>query len=160
MIRKVIPLALALALLAACGSPTTTDDGAAASPAPAQSPAASPSPATETSPSPAPSPSPDAAAGPDLGSVTGEQAQILTQALGQLATQANVDVSNFRVESFEEEEWSDGSLGCPDPATMYTQAIVPGYKVVVSDGSRTYDLHASQEGRVIWCDARTPRQLN
>jgi hypothetical protein len=42
---------------------------------------------------------------------------------------------------------------------MYTQAIVPGYKIVMSDGTRTYDIHASQQGQVIWCDNGTPKPL-
>ena len=44
--------------------------------------------------------------------------------------------------------WSDGSLGCPQPGILYTQALVPGWRVVVADGPREWVYHASRAG--IW----------
>ena len=41
--------------------------------------------------------------------------------------------------SAESVTWNDGSLGCPKPGQMYTQALVPGLQVVVSVGSTRYD---------------------
>jgi len=35
--------------------------------------------------------------------------------------------------------WPNGSLGCPKPGMMYTQALVDGYQVVVKAGGTTYD---------------------
>ncbi len=35
--------------------------------------------------------------------------------------------------------WRDGSLGCPEPGKMYTQALVPGAQIVVAVGSTEYD---------------------
>ena len=32
--------------------------------------------------------------------------------------------------------WSDGSAGCPEPGMMYTQALVPGYRIVLQAGDR------------------------
>ncbi len=57
-------------------------------------------------------------------------------------------------------EWPDGSLGCPAPGMMYTQAIVPGYKLAFSDGTRTYEIHAGSHGTpAIWCDHGRPTRL-
>ena len=47
--------------------------------------------------------------------------------------------------------WSDGALGCPRPGLMYTQALVPGYRLVVRDGAREAVYHASQRGQWILC---------
>ena len=35
--------------------------------------------------------------------------------------------------------WPNGSLGCPKPGMMYTQALIDGYQVVVKAGGTTYD---------------------
>ncbi|SMO55281.1 hypothetical protein [Propioniciclava tarda] len=37
--------------------------------------------------------------------------------------------------------WRDGSLGCPEPGQLYTQALVPGWEVVVTASGTRYDLH-------------------
>lgn len=48
--------------------------------------------------------------------------------------------------------WSDGSLGCPQPGMMYTQALVPGYWVVIQVGEREYDYRAAQSGYFVLCE--------
>lgn len=35
--------------------------------------------------------------------------------------------------------WPDGSLGCPEPGTSYTQAQEPGWQVVITVDGKTYD---------------------
>ncbi len=47
--------------------------------------------------------------------------------------------------------WSDGALGCPRPGVMYTQALVPGFRVVVRDGAREAVYHASARGAWVLC---------
>jgi hypothetical protein len=39
--------------------------------------------------------------------------------------------------------WRDGSLGCPQPDMMYTQALVDGYLIQLSAGSRLYNYHGA-----------------
>lgn len=47
--------------------------------------------------------------------------------------------------------WRDGALGCPSSDRMYTQALVPGWRIVVTDGSRSATYHASRSGRWVLC---------
>ena len=47
--------------------------------------------------------------------------------------------------------WPDGSLGCPKPGEMYTQMIVPGYRVVLQAGGERYAYHSDQRGRFVVC---------
>jgi len=49
--------------------------------------------------------------------------------------------------------WRDGSLGCPQPGMAYTQALVPGWRIVLAAGSRSFEYHASEGGRVVHCPA-------
>lgn len=47
--------------------------------------------------------------------------------------------------------WRDGALGCPLPDRMYTQATVPGWLVLVTDGTRHATYHANRNGRWLLC---------
>lgn len=47
--------------------------------------------------------------------------------------------------------WRDGALGCPSSDRMYTQALAPGWRIVVTDGARVATYHASRSGRWLLC---------
>jgi hypothetical protein len=55
--------------------------------------------------------------------------------------------------TIESVTWPDGSIGCPRPGLMYTQALVPGYRIVVTDGARELIYHASARGHWVLCPA-------
>lgn len=55
--------------------------------------------------------------------------------------------------SAEPVTWSDGSLGCPQPGMMYTQALVPGYRVRLRGPAGEMDYHASGRGALVLCPA-------
>jgi len=50
-------------------------------------------------------------------------------------------------------EFSDGSLGCPEPGFGYTQAIIPGYILLYELNGTRYPFHVSTDGR-IYTDCR------
>lgn len=52
--------------------------------------------------------------------------------------------------------WSDGSLGCPVPGRAYTQALVPGFWIVLEAGGRRYDYRAGRSGSVRLCERPFP----
>lgn len=70
-----------------------------------------------------------------------------------LETRVGVDASTASVVSIEPQTWPDGSMGCPQPGEMYTQAIVEGYRVVVSFTGAQYDYRISSNGVVRFCGA-------
>ena len=47
--------------------------------------------------------------------------------------------------------WSDSSLGCPEPGLVYTQALVPGYHVILEQAGTQYDYHADRRGNFSLC---------
>ena len=55
------------------------------------------------------------------------------------------------VQSAQRVTWPDGSLGCPAPGMQYTQALVPGWRVILRVGDATYDYHAAANGAVMLC---------
>lgn len=77
------------------------------------------------------------------------------------ASSAGVPAEQVRVVSVEPVTWRDGSLGCPKPGMYYTQAIVPGHRVLVEVDGRRFDYRVGAGGRFRRCDrpARSPRQV-
>jgi hypothetical protein len=51
--------------------------------------------------------------------------------------------------------WPDGALGCPQPGRLYTQAMVPGWRVVIAVLGTPVPLlyHVSQGGVWLHCAA-------
>lgn len=60
------------------------------------------------------------------------------------------DAASLAVDA-EDVTWSDGSIGCPRPGMMYTQALVPGWRLVVRDEARERTYHASRRGSWLQC---------
>ena len=63
-----------------------------------------------------------------------------------------MDPAAVTVVSAEPTTWNDGGLGCPEPGKMYTQALVPGYKIVLEADGKTMNYHASETGTVKLCE--------
>jgi hypothetical protein len=52
----------------------------------------------------------------------------------------------------EQVVWPDGSLGCPQPGQLYTQALVNGYRVVLEQGGDRYDYRVTDRGYFFLCE--------
>ena len=85
--------------------------------------------------------------------VAASLASVTEAALADAATRTGLDTQALKVLSAEGVTWSDGSLGCPQPGMMYTQALVPGYRVRIQAGDRVLDYHASARGGLTLCPA-------
>lgn len=48
-------------------------------------------------------------------------------------------------------QWSDSSLGCPQPDQVYAQVIVPGYLIVLAVGEQKYNVHTDLNGNAVVC---------
>lgn len=85
--------------------------------------------------------------------VTGEvPQQLLDEIMADLETRTGAPRSEFVVKRAEAVQWNDGSLGCPQPGQVYTQAIVPGYRVVIEHKGSDYDYHAAERGYFVLCE--------
>lgn len=78
-------------------------------------------------------------------------ADVVDAAAADLAARMGVDRAEISVLRFEEVTWPDGSLGCPKPGEFYTQALVDGFRVVLSYDSRVYLYHAGSDGEPFLC---------
>ena len=48
--------------------------------------------------------------------------------------------------------WPNGALGCPRPGQVYTQVIVPGYRVVFARGEERWDFRVGNTGGFVLCE--------
>ena len=78
---------------------------------------------------------------------------LIERATEDLIQASGVASDEITVLSAEEVEWSDSSLGCPDPDTMYAQVITPGYLIVLESDGSTFNYHTGTdpEGPLVQC---------
>ena len=88
-------------------------------------------------------------------------AALLDKIRADVAKAQGVSAGDVKVVSTEAVNWPNGALGCPKPGMMYTQAIVPGYRIEVEAAGHRLTYHASAKGSFKRCDRRigpmTPR---
>lgn len=80
-----------------------------------------------------------------------ELQQKVDAALAEAARATGLPASQLKVIDAAAVTWPDGSLGCPLPGMMYTQALVPGWRVRIQAGSRVLDYHGSARGNLVLC---------
>lgn len=164
-----LALLLALALtLAGCGesgsgpedttdaagattSAPTAEDGTAAAPAPTSDDEDS---ATMDRPTPLPAPSDPFGSGElPLGPVPEAVTQRadVQDAVATEAKRSGVDVAQVGIAGYADVTWNDGSIGCPEPGQMYTQALVPGHHLVLEVDGTYLSYHAAQGQDFFYC---------
>jgi hypothetical protein len=53
--------------------------------------------------------------------------------------------------------WNDSSLGCPQPGMHYSQALVPGYRIVAKSADGALVYHTDNTGNLVLCDTHQQR---
>jgi hypothetical protein len=79
-------------------------------------------------------------------------ASITDPIVADAATRLGVEPSAVTIVEAKAETFSDGSLGCPEPGMMYTQAIVDGYQVIVEANGTQLDYRGSAPGKCRICE--------
>jgi hypothetical protein len=70
--------------------------------------------------------------------------RILDSILNEMAPLTKVRCEQLVIEHAESVVWNDGSLGCPEPGMMYTQAVVKGYWVIIEAAGQKYDFRVGR----------------
>ena len=76
---------------------------------------------------------------------------MLDQIRADAAQRAAVEPDKVKILAVEAVTWADGSLGCPEPGMMYTQALVRGYRIKVDAASTTLVYHAGPQTTFVHC---------
>jgi len=89
--------------------------------------------------------------------VTGEvPEELLAAILKEAEARREAKGKELAVVRAEAVIWNDGSLGCPQPGVMYTQAPVDGYWVVLQVDGKELDYRAAQGGYFFLCERNFP----
>ena len=95
---------------------------------------------------------PASAASPHVSDGAALPAAIIDPIVADAAARLSVDPATVKIVSAEARTYGDGSLGCPQPGEMYTQALVDGYQVVVEVNGTQLDYRGSGPGRFRVCE--------
>jgi hypothetical protein len=133
---------LAAALLVGCAPKGAVYVTPTEEPRPTAAPE-TPSPTPKEAPTGTPEPSPTSPpqAAPQ---VPEDAAKAVAWARRDLASRLKVAEDTVALESIEEIDWHDSSLGCPQPGHMYLQVITPGYRFVLRARGATYAYHSAR----------------
>jgi hypothetical protein len=96
-------------------------------------------------------PAPNAGAQPTDGEVP---ASAIEKLRADLASQQSVNAAEVKVVSAQAVMWPNGALGCAKPGEMYTQALVPGYRVELEAAGKRFVYHASEKGYFKLCPGK------
>jgi len=77
----------------------------------------------------------------------------VSQARDDLALRLDIEDPQITVIVAEFVTWPDGALGCPEPDMMYTQALVPGYRIRLRAEGAVHNYHGADEGPPSYCPA-------
>ena len=91
---------------------------------------------------------------PTQATVSEVPGELLDKIRAELASEQSVSAGDVKVISAQAVNWPNGALGCPKPGMMYTQAIVPGYRVELEAAGRRFTYNASTRGVFKRCDNR------
>ncbi|MBD8869462.1 hypothetical protein [Nocardioides donggukensis] len=93
----------------------------------------------------------DAPMTPPTASAPGADSDPARAAVADLAAELSVEDAAITVDSVEDVTWRDGSLGCAEQGTMYTQALVEGTRITLSVDGETYEYHAGGDRPPFLC---------
>lgn len=79
------------------------------------------------------------------------KAKMVQFASQELADRLGIDISEVTLVDIVTEEWSDSSLGCPAPDSVYLTVITPGYQITLEAEGESYVYHTDQVQNVVLC---------
>jgi hypothetical protein len=74
------------------------------------------------------------------------------QAVVEAGGEFDVAPEDIEVLTAEQVTWPDGSLGCPQPGEMYTQALVEGYRVILDVAGQEVHYHGARGEPPFLCE--------
>jgi hypothetical protein len=82
-----------------------------------------------------------------------EAQRAIEAAISAAAQHSGIPAGQLGIERIEAREWSDSSLGCPQPGFFYAQVITPGYLILlaIAGSTKRLEYHTDMRGRAILC---------
>lgn len=76
---------------------------------------------------------------------------IVAAARADAASRSGLPADRIDLVSLQSVTWRNGGLGCPQPGMLYTDALVPGWRVRLRVDGQIWDYHASERGGLLLC---------
>ena len=81
---------------------------------------------------------------------------LIEKAKEDLGQRLSISPVQINLMEMTEVEWSDSSLGCPQPGMDYLQVITPGYRILLEAGEQEYEYHSNKDNYVLYCESSIP----
>lgn len=75
----------------------------------------------------------------------------VAKAIERLSARLGVAAEEIQLREYEEVQWNNGAIGCPEPGLAYTQALVPGFRIVLEHRGTSYAFHGREGGEPSYC---------
>ena len=79
--------------------------------------------------------------------------QQIKGAVTDLAARTGVATDAITVREARAVQWSSGAMGCPKPGMNYTQALVPGVRLLLEAKGEVYYYHGRNGRKLFYCPA-------
>ncbi len=77
--------------------------------------------------------------------------EAIAEARADLAARLGMADTEIRLLDAVWVTWGNGALGCPEPGGLYTQALVPGYRIRLIAADRIHHYHGARDRPPFWC---------
>ncbi|NKQ36815.1 MAG: hypothetical protein HF973_14535 [Chloroflexi bacterium] len=77
--------------------------------------------------------------------------EFVQMAKEDLSQQLDISPEEIELVNYEEVQWRDSSLGCPQPKMQYLQVITPGYRIQLSVQGEIYNYHGAADREPFLC---------
>lgn len=82
----------------------------------------------------------------------GPEGERVDAAVADLTERLSVTAADVSAGSIEEVTWTDGSIGCPAEGESYTQALVPGVRLILTVDGAEYAYHGEGDEALFYCE--------
>ena len=80
--------------------------------------------------------------------------QQIQDAIADLATRSGIAIDAITVKEARSVQWASSAMGCPKPDMGYTQALVPGVRLLLEANGTIYYYHGGTGGSLFNCPAK------
>ena len=75
--------------------------------------------------------------------------RVASAVITEVSKQTGISTRNLKITQYSRQTWSNGCLGISKPGEICTQALVEGWRVVVSGNKRTWVYRSNRNGRIL-----------
>ncbi len=75
--------------------------------------------------------------------------RVASAVITEVSKQTKIPTKNLKITQYSRQTWSNGCLGLSTPGEICTQALVEGWRLVVSGTNRTWVYRSNRNGQIL-----------